>query len=329
LNNLYKVKFKSHYRLLGLSITSVIILAAIVAGFASAGDAPPKYGERPLAIVSAFAGELNLIKEAMESEGKVRAVEEGQWTFYVGRLHGVKVVAFYSGVGKVNAAAGTELLIQRFNPWAIIFSGISGGVAEFTDIGDITVSSKVAHHDYGTVILIGGLPGVEYPETADLQRGFVPGPVPTYKGGVVKRITFFEADPCLIDLALRSSEEIEFEPVPGTDRLPVVRMGVIVTGDQFIASTQKVEWLYQVFGALSTEMEGAAVAQVAYIHDVPWVIIRTNSDRADDVAAEIIKEFWQYAAETSAKLVIKMVELWSEEKKQEILNEVAIPVIHP
>ena len=323
-NNLYKGKFKPHYRLLGLSITCVIIVAAIVAGLASASDAPPKYGEKPLAIVSAFSGELTLIKEAMESEGKVRVVEEGQWTFYVGRLQGVKVVAFYSGVGKVNAAAGTELLIQRFNVRAIIFSGISGGVAEFTDIGDITISSKVAHHDYGMVIPIGGLKRVEYPETADLDRGFVPGPVPTYKEGIVKRITFFEAHPDLIDLALRSSREIEFEPVPGTDRLPAVRVGVIVTGDQFIASTQKVEWLYQVFGALSTEMEGAAVAQVAYIHDMPWVIIRTNSDRADDIAEEIIIEFWEYAAETSAKLVIKMVELWAEET----LSQVAVPVIY-
>ena len=122
----------------------------------------------------------------------------------------------------------------------------------------------------------------------------------------------------------QASEEIVFEPVPGTDRLPVVRVGVIVTGDQLITSTQKVEWLYRVFEALSTEMEGAAVAQVAHIHDIPWVIIRTDSDRADDLAGDITEELWQYAAETSAKLVVKMIELLAEEKKA-LLSQFVVP----
>ena len=302
------------YGLFRVTIASFFVVAAIIWGSTFVAQARAD-GKRPLGIVSAFQDEHALIKDAMENEGKVRVVEEGQWTFHVGRLHGVKVVAFYCGMGKVNAAAGTELLIQRFDVAGIVFSGIAGGVAEFTAIGDITISSKAAHHDFGTVIPIGGLPNVDYPETTDLDRGFVPEGVPIYKGGVEERKTFFEAAPDLINLAVKASEEIVFEPVPGTDRLPVVRVGVIVTGEQFIASTQKVEWLYRVFEALSTEMEGAAVAQVAFIHDIPWVIIRTNSDRADDIAEDIEKEFWQYAAETSSKLVGKMVELSAQEMK--------------
>jgi adenosylhomocysteine nucleosidase len=282
-----------------VTIAFLFVVAAVTLGFTFCAHA---YGKRPIGIVSALSGELAPIR-----------------AFHVGRLHGVNVVAFYCGEGKVNAAAGTELLIQRFDVGGIVFSGISGGVAEFTDIGDITISSEAAHHDYGTVIPIGGMPDVDYPETTDLDRGFVPMGVPIYKRGVVELKTFFEAGSDLINLALQASEELEFEPVPGTDRLPDVRVGVIVTGDQFIASTQKGEWLYRVFEALSTEMEGAAVAQVAYIHDIPWVIIRTNSDHADDLAGAITAELWQYAAETSAKLVVKMVELLAEEKK-------AIPV---
>jgi adenosylhomocysteine nucleosidase len=302
------------YKLFSVTIAFFSVVASVTLGFTLVAQAGA-YGKRPLGIVSALSDELALIRDAMENEGKVRVVEEGQWTFYVGRLHDVKVVTFFCGEGKVNAAAGTELLIQRFDVRGIVFSGVSGGVAEFTDIGDITISSEAAHHDYGTVIPIGGLPDVNYPEITDLDRGFVPMGVPIYKGGVMERKTFFEAEPDFIDFALQASEEIVFEPIPGTDRLPVVSVGIIMTGDQFIASTHKSEWLFQAFSVLSTEMEGAAVAQVAYIHDIPWVIIRTNSDLADDLSGDITNELWQYATETSAKLVVKMVELLAEEKK--------------
>jgi adenosylhomocysteine nucleosidase len=299
-------------RLLLLAATFALFITLLMpvtplTAFASPGD------DRPIGIISAFKGELEKIVEAMDVQ---EVVEIGQWTFYIGEIKGVKVVVFYCGVGKVNAAAGTELLIQRFNPRFIIFSGIAGGVARFTNIGDITISFDVAQHDYGKVVPIGGLEGVEYPEDAELARGFVPAGVPIYKGGEVKRVTYFRADPGLIELARKASSSIVFDPVPGTNRTPVVRVGTIVTGDQFIASSEKVEWLYKVYGALSTEMEGGAVAQVAYIHDIPWVIIRTNSDRADDVAEAIIVEFWQYAAENSAKIVVKMVELWGTEQNR-------------
>jgi len=175
----------------------------------------------------------------------------------------------------------------------------------------VTVSSAVLHHDYGTVVPVGGLPGVAYPATADLERGFVPSSFPLPNG---VRVYMFNATPWLVSLALNASKTIDFGIVPGTNRTPVVRVGVIVTGDQFIASSQKCDWLYRVFGALATEMEGAAVAQVAYVNNVPWVVIRCHSDRADEVAQVIIKEFWQYVAENSAKIVLNMIEMWPQDK---------------
>jgi adenosylhomocysteine nucleosidase len=290
-----------------ITLTTVVLLIITVAVMLP----KPKVVEKPIAIISAFPGELTKIIEAMEVEKNITIA---QWTFHLGKIHGVNVVAFFCGVGKVNTAAGTELLIQQFNPRFIIFSGISGGVAPFTDIGDITISEVVAQHDYGLVVPIGGLKNVQYPEEAELERGFVPQGVPIYKFGNTTRIKFFKANPDLIKLALKATEELTFENVPGTTRKPVIRVGVIVTGDQFITSTEKVDWLYKTFNALSTEMEGGAMAQVAYIHNIPWVIIRTNSDRADEIAVEIIKEFWQYAANNSANIVIKMIELFSKEK---------------
>ncbi|MEM2371153.1 MAG: 5'-methylthioadenosine/adenosylhomocysteine nucleosidase [Thermofilaceae archaeon] len=267
--------------------------------------------EKPIAIISAFKGELEYLVKEINVTGSLKILEAKPWKFYYGEYKGKKVVLFYSGVGKTNAAAATELCIAKFRPKAIIFSGIAGGVPEFADVGDITISSAVLHHDYGLVIPIGGVPGVEYPATADLERGFVPNPVPLPQG---TRIHMLNATPWLISLALNASRMVDFGVVPGTNRAPAVRVGVIVTGDQFIASTQKCEWLYSAFNALATEMEGAAVAQVAYINDVPWVVIRCHSDRADEVAQEIIAAFWQYAAENSAKIVLKILEMWPQDR---------------
>lgn len=308
------MKNKVAYILAALVILATIILLVVIVTLPK-----PKAVEKPIAIISAFPGELTKIIEAMEIEKNITIA---QWTFYLGKIHGVNVVAFFCGVGKVNTAAGTELLIQQFNPHFIIFSGISGGVAPFTDIGDITISEAVAQHDYGLVVPIGGLKGVQYPEEAELERGFVPQGVPIYKFGNTTRVKLFKANSDLIKLALKATEELTFDNIPGTTRKPTIRVGVIVTGDQFIASTEKVDWLYKTFNALSTEMEGGAMAQVAYIHDIPWVIIRTNSDRADEIAVEIIKEFWQYAAENSARIVIKMIELLSKEKVEIALTTV-------
>ena len=262
---------------------------------------------RPIGLVTAFAGELFFIKENMN---EVKETRIGQWTFYEGKIHGREVLAFFCGVGKVNAAAGTAVMIQSFQPRAIIFSGIAGGVPDFCEIGDMTISSRVVQHDYGRVIPIGEVPDGTYPETTDLVRGFMPGGVPIYKTGRDERVKFLEADDGLIELAWNASQEILFENIPGTDRIPTVRIGTIATGDQFIASTQKCEWLYDTFQAYATEMEGGAVAQIAYVYDIPWVIIRTHSDRADDVATEIVEEFWGYAAQTSARTTLKMIELW-------------------
>jgi len=269
----------------------------------------PFMGERPIAIISAFRGELNFLVNELNATGALKALRIGPWVFYYGEFQGKKIVLFYSGVGKTNAAAATELCILKFRPKAIIFSGIAGGVPEFADVGDITISEAVIHHDYGIVMPIGGMPGTSYPETADLERGFMPRSVPLPNGS---RVIMFNASQWLVSLAVNASRMIDFGKVPGTNRTPVVRVGIIVTGDQFIASTQKCEWLYNTFKALATEMEGASVAQVAYVNNVPWVIIRCHSDRADDVAEKIIAEFWQYAAENSAKLVLKMLEMWPQ-----------------
>ncbi len=266
----------------------------------------------PIGIISAIPEELKLMRDSLVTVDEVKV---GPWQFWEGTWKGKRVVLTVGGVGKVNAAVVTNLLVDHFHPRAIIFSGIAGGVPDSAQIGDITISSQAVEHDFGAIVPVGGVEGRAYPGNSDLTRGFVPSPVPVMKGSTMVGITYFRADSLLIELAKRASEEVKLPPIPQLNRIPQVRVGVVATGDQFIASSQKCRWLYQSFHALSTEMEGGAVAQVATTYGVPWVLIRCNSDRADEEAHQVIKEFGTYAARNSASIVLKLIELFPDGDK--------------
>lgn len=265
---------------------------------------------QPIGVISAMQEELKLMKDSLTT---VEEVKLGPWEFCEGEWKGKKVVLTVGGVGKVNAAVVANLLIDHYHPRAIIFSGIAGGVPDSVQVGDITISSRAAEHDFGVVVPVGGVGGKTYPGNSDLSRGFVPSPVPVMRGTTMVGITYFQADSLLIEFAKRASQEVRLPQVPELNRSPRVRVGVVVSGDQFIASSQKCRWLHQSFGALSTEMEGGAVAQVATSYGVPWVLIRCNSDRADERAHQVIKEFGNYAARNSALIVLKLIELYPTE----------------
>jgi adenosylhomocysteine nucleosidase len=285
-----------------------IILAVLVASSALALTwvltKPPK----PIAIVSALPDELQRIRGAMSSEHEVRVAD---WTFYEGELYGKQVVLVSCGRGKVNAAAATSLLIERFEPRTIISISTSGAIGD-CEIGDVVISLRAAQHDHGETIPIGGLPGVLYPDTTDYGRGFIPSPIQIWTENDRQLVTYFEADNELVELALQAGEQVEFRQVPTLDRTPIVRAGTILSGDQFVTSSQKRDWLNRTFdNASAVDMEGAAMAQVAYLHGMPWVLVRCNSDRADDNAYADIARFSDYAENNVAALVLKMVEIWT------------------
>jgi len=267
----------------------------------------------PIGVISAMQEELRLMKNSLTS---VEEVKLGPWDFWKGEWKGKRVVATIGGVGKVNAAVVTNLLIDHFHPRAIIFSGIAGGVPDSIQVGDITISSQAIVHDFGVIVPVGGIEGKAYPGNSDLSRGFVPSPVPVMRGTTMVGITYFQADSLLIELAKMASQKVGLPQVPGLGHTPQIRVGVIATGDQFIASSQKCRWLNQSFGALSTEMEGGAVAQIATTYGVPWVLIRCNSDRADEEAHQLIREFGAYAARNSTLIVLKLIELYPNEDKK-------------
>jgi len=210
--------------------------------------------------------------------------------FTQGELNGKKVVIAQTGIGKVNAAVVTALMIEHFMPAEIIFTGIAGGLNPGLSPGDIVIGSKVAYHDYGTVT----------PDS--LMRR------PTRNPFTMKdNPAFYNCDAKLVDVAILGAAKAKFEKLG--KRYPTAIKGVIVTGDVFVASDNAVKDLRKKLNADATEMEGAAVAQVCLQLDQPFVVVRSLSDNAGDSASGDVKQFYKLAAMNSASLVIAMVSM--------------------
>ncbi len=166
--------------------------------------------------------------------------------FYVGQVGDKKIVICQSGIGKVSAAFATTLMIERFNPRAIISTGVSGG-GEGLEPFDIVVADSVVQHDVDTSAL--GDP-----------KGFV--------STINKQ--YFTASKSINSLVLQCLQEI--------------KRGIIACGDQFIADSARINQIKEEFNAIACDMESGAVAQVAYIAGVDWAVIRGITDKADDEA---------------------------------------------
>ncbi|MFK4998928.1 5'-methylthioadenosine/adenosylhomocysteine nucleosidase [Bacillus sp. N9] len=180
--------------------------------------------------------------------------------FYKGTLDGENIVLVRSGVGKVNAAACAQVLVDHFGVDYLINSGVAGGLSPDVTVGDIVISTDAVQHDVD-VTVFGKDPGV-------IAR---------------MDVSNFTADEKLIELAQTSTEGL-------SEDIKVVK-GTIASGDQFIASAEKKDWIYQTFSPHAVEMEGAAIAHVAYLNDVPFVIIRSISDDASGEAEVKYEDF--------------------------------------
>jgi len=269
----------------------VIAWLALALPLASCATAPkPTPGFRPLAVLGAFRPEVVLL-EKMLTDAKVREIEG--ITFMSGRFGERSVVVAWTGVGKVNTAMTTTLLIEHFKPNRVIFTGIAGAVDPNLEPGDIVIAKRTAHHDMGTL----------WPEGLE-------------HGGVKSRLTgednptFFPADPNLLATADCAARKVVFDPISlqSGQRAPKVSVGTIVTGDSFVASKDKCKELEEKLGADAVEMEGAAVAQVCYQRSIGCLIIRSMSDKADESAVMDKQIFYTMAAKNSASLVAGMIE---------------------
>ncbi len=195
--------------------------------------------------------------------------------YFRGELGGREVVTGMTGVGKVMAAAVTQKLADTFNPEGIIFAGIAGAVNPSLDIGDIVVSADCMQHDMDASAL-----------------GFMIGEVP-YTG-----LRIIRADQRLLDAAKSFRAE--------GCRLFA---GRVLTGDQFIstASAEKRKFLSEELGGDAVEMEGAAAAFVAGMNNIPFVLVRIISDRADGNAPAEFRKFLKKSSSLLAGMVFHIL----------------------
>ena len=255
--------------------------------------AEPKSAE-VTAILGAFEREVTLIEDQV-GQRRERMIDGIR--FGSGKLHDRDVVGTWTGVGKVNAAMTTTLLIEHYKPQHIIFTGIAGGVNPDLQPGDIVIAEKTAHHDMGTI----------WPEGLFCKG--VKSRLDGYENPV-----FFPADLELVKLAQQAADQVGLASVKTFkgNRNPKIIRGVVVTGDSFIASTDKCAELRKKLEADAVEMEGAAVAQICYQREIAHLVIRSISDNADEGAVLDKQTFYILAARNSAKLVTEIVGLLAE-----------------
>jgi adenosylhomocysteine nucleosidase len=197
--------------------------------------------------------------------------------FYEGTINNVDVVLVRSGIGKVEAGITAAILITNFKVDALIHSGSAGGIGEGLKVGDIVLSTEVAYHDVDATAF-----GYEY------------GQLPQQDSAR------FKADDNLIR---------QFE-IAAKARDLNTKKGLIVTGDQFISSADKVKAILGNFpDALCCEMEGAAVGQVAHQFNKPFIVVRAMSDTGDDDANVSFDEFIIDAGKRSASMLIDLFKM--------------------
>lgn len=226
-----------------------------------------------LGIIGAMDEEVAKLKEKLES---VEVLKKAGMEFFKGKMHEKDVVVVRSGIGKVNAAACAQILASEYKVDAIINTGIAGSLNEKIDIADIVLSRDALEHDMDAVAF-----------------GYDCGIIPRMETSV------FKGDDKLIALA----EECCKEVLSGIN----THVGRVVTGDQFISAKEKKDWLVKTFAGDCTEMEGAAIAHVAYLNEIPFLVVRAISDKADDSAHMDYPAFEAMAIENSVKLMEAMI----------------------
>lgn len=222
-----------------------------------------------IGVIGAMEEEVSMLIGQMKGKKtkKIAGME-----FHSGILWDCRAVVVRSGIGKVNMAVCTQVLVDVYQVTALINTGVAGGLYEKLKVGDIVVSTDALQHDMDAT-----------------GFGYKRGEIPRMEASV------FTADRQLIDMAVEACQLVNPE-------IQCVK-GRVVTGDQFISNNEKKKELIDVFGGYCAEMEGAAMAQAAFLNGIPFVIIRAISDNADNSACISYEEFEQQAIIHTMKLL--------------------------
>ncbi len=197
--------------------------------------------------------------------------------FISAKLYEKEIVIVVCGVGKVNAAACTAVLIQKYNPDVIINSGVAGSLSPIVSIGDIVVATKSVEHDMNTTALGDKQGEVSFPNGT---------------------VTHFECDKETATLLASVCKQL-----PDTK----VAQGIVASGDIFVSDRRQRMRINDQFGAIACEMEGASIGHVCYMFGVPYGIIRAISDDLDENKGMDFVKFTELASKKTVFAVVEFV----------------------
>lgn len=198
-------------------------------------------------------------------------------TFYTGKIGEKSVAIAKCGIGKVFAALCAQTMILKFAPDLLVNTGVGGALASGISTGDIVIASDLCQHDMDTSAI--GDP-----------KGLVSG----------INMIYFEADKRAGEILLATAKSLSLN----------ARLGRIASGDKFIASGEDKARIITDFSADACEMEGCAIAQVAYVNGTPFAVVRAISDSADGEATMDYPTFLPIAARNSTNLTLALVKAW-------------------
>lgn len=224
-----------------------------------------------IAIMGAMPEEIEPLLKKVEN---VKKIEYANNSYYEATYKGKKLVIAYSKIGKVFSSLTASTLIEKFGCSKLLFSGVAGAINPELHIGDLIIADKLCQHDLDITIF-------------GHDHGYVP------EGAV-----FVETDRELREIAKEVAKKNELTLIEGT----------IATGDQFVASNERKEFILSTFDADAIEMEGASVAVVCNALNTPFFVLRAISDTANDDAGMDFDEFMVGSAIISANFILDMVE---------------------
>jgi len=244
-----------------------------------------------IGIMAAMDEELHRIVALLENASSEKV---GHKTVYRGQLGKQKVVVVFSGWGKVASASTATMLIERYAISQLIFTGVAGATAAHLNIGDIVIGSTFVQHDMDCA----GVLGIKRFEIPLLSLVEIPS-----DPALQKRAKNAAQDYLKNDL----SNDVDQDALAQLNVLkPEIHCGLIASGDQFISSLEKQQSLLnELPDLLAVEMEGAAVAQVAHEYDLPFIVIRIISDKANHEAVIDFPRFIEQVASHFTAGIIK------------------------
>ena len=225
-----------------------------------------------IAVIGAMEQEVELLRNSL-TNAQTETIAQSEFT--TGTVDGKEVILLKSGIGKVNAAMSTTILLQKYQPDVVINTGSAGGFDSNLDVGAIVISDEVRHHDCDVTAF-----GYEIGQMAGMPAAY-------------------KSDEKLIEVAKEAVTEVGTHPFA---------VGLICSGDVFMADPKRVEEVRNNFPAMKAcEMEAAGVAQVCYQFGTPFVVIRSLSDIAGKQSNISFDEFLPVAAKHSTEIVLKAI----------------------